>query len=72
MFRLVLDLSTSGFLVSFTYTSSVELVMIIDALYPPPPPTTKRGISMKDLDVRIQHLEKEVEDLKKRLAKLEK
>lgn len=42
------------------------------ALYPPPPPYTKRGISMKDLDVRIQQLENEVEDLKKRLAKLTK
>jgi uncharacterized protein YceH (UPF0502 family) len=43
-----------------------------DALYPPPPPNTSRGISMKDLDVRIQYLEKEVEELKKRLARLEK
>jgi hypothetical protein len=46
--------------------------MRTDAPYPPPPPSTKHGISMKDLDVRIQYLEKEVEDLKKRLAKLEK
>ena len=46
--------------------------MQTDALYPPPPPRTKHGISMKDLDVRIQHLEKEVENLKKRLTKLEK
>ena len=50
----------------------VEVPMQTDTLYPPPPPRTKHGISMKDLDVRIQHLEKEVENLKKRLTKLEK
>jgi hypothetical protein len=48
------------------------VAMHTDALYPPPPPRTKHGISMKDLDVRIQHLEKEIEDLKRRLVKLEK
>jgi hypothetical protein len=46
--------------------------MRISALYPPPPPKTKHGISMKDLDVRIQYLEKEVEELKKLLLKPEK
>ena len=48
------------------------VAMHTDTHYPPPPPRTKHGISMKDLDVRIQHLEKEIEDLKRRLAKLEK
>ena len=46
--------------------------MSISVPYPPPPPKTKHGISMKDLDVRIQNLEKEVDQLKKLLANREK
>jgi ubiquinone biosynthesis protein UbiJ len=39
---------------------------------PPPPPGTGPGINLKDVSDKTDRLEKEIEDLKKRLVKLEK
>jgi hypothetical protein len=46
--------------------------MTTDPKLPPRPPGTGPGISMGDLQDRLQRAEKEIEDLKKRIAKLEK